>query len=497
MWTRDKERSTEAFGEKKQDTDAFNNILVQDEEGNDIKIAEGKESFYSGTFGQNEDRFQKEVLSYEATFEAHDKFFKIHPEYSSDRKYLKYKIDSDDNYYYIPYTKNTIDQQENFSFLSYGDMDINSNAECTISSIKKTMEHEDTSNLQFIIHQGDLGYAYWGDENRWNEWFSEISTITAKYPYMVSPGNHEFDEQFKAYQKHFSLIAGNESESQSNLYYSWNFANIHFVALSTEHLKDDRQKKWLIQDLKKVDTQKQPFTIAYLHRPMYSSNRNHGGHSQTQIYFESIFVDHHVDLVLNGHVHAYERTCPINKGKCVDHGPIHVVAGTAGYNSNEMWEESTPKWSLKRNSNHGYLQLFMDQKKKQLTIQFLENNRVYPGCNPSIFDQFVISPHPEKLKVEKKPPKDTVKEEHGKMSASKKEQLYTVLWILFLIFLVFIAAIIFMITLFTCELRKYNETRPDREGYTEVEQVELDSEEEEHLMNDNLDQLDILVDDDE
>ena len=37
-----------------------------------------------------------------------------------------------------------------------------------------------------------------------------------------------------------------------------------------------------------------------------------------------------VDLVLAGHVHAYQRSCAVHRGVCVDGGVVHITAGNSG-----------------------------------------------------------------------------------------------------------------------------------------------------------------------
>jgi hypothetical protein len=39
---------------------------------------------------------------------------------------------------------------------------------------------------------------------------------------------------------------------------------------------------------------------------------------------EGLFFDAHVDLVMTGHLHSYERTCPLYQEQCVE-GSLAVV----------------------------------------------------------------------------------------------------------------------------------------------------------------------------
>jgi acid phosphatase type 7 len=176
------------------------------------------------------------------------------------------------------------------------------------------------------------------------------------------------------------------------LFYSWNYSWVHFISLSTEHSfeKDSDQVKWLINDLKNVNSTETPFIIVYQHRPMYSSNKNHGSFLKYRENVEPLLKN--VDLLLFGHVHAYgfffffnflsERTCPIFKEECVGtftknyfynpKSPIHLCVGTAGYTANRDWEVQ-PKWSLFRDSSHGFASVTVSSR-NALYVEFFQND---------------------------------------------------------------------------------------------------------------------------
>eukprot|EP01080_Neovahlkampfia_damariscottae_P001243 gene1243-11332_t len=242
-----------------------------------------------------------------------------------------------------------------FKFLTFGDWDTNENSYETLNNLLEKRGH------QFIIHQGDLPYAW--TEQKWDQWGRMVEPITANFPYMVSPGNHESGNNFTSYKNRFSKSTGVNSKSNSNLFYSWNYSWVHFISLSTEHSfeKDSEQINWLKNDLKHVNRTETPFIIVYQHRPMYSSNKNHGSFLKYRQIVEPLLKN--VDLLLFGHVHAFERTCPIFDSKCVGRftkhyfnnpkSPIHLCIGTAGFEMNRDWEDE-PNWSLFRESSHGF-----------------------------------------------------------------------------------------------------------------------------------------------
>ncbi|MFW5921149.1 MAG: metallophosphoesterase, partial [Polyangiales bacterium] len=102
-------------------------------------------------------------------------------------------------------------------------------------------------------------------------------------------------------------------------WYSFDWGNVHFVALDTE-LIGSEQLDWLEDDLASTD---QPWTIAYFHRPAYSSGSSHGSSKKVRKHIAPILERHGVQLALAGHSHNYERTKPMN-------GVTHVVTGGGG-----------------------------------------------------------------------------------------------------------------------------------------------------------------------
>ena len=76
------------------------------------------------------------------------------------------------------------------------------------------------------------------------------------------------------------------------------------------------QLEWLDEALSRASSQ---WRVVALHHPLYSSGR-HGPTERLNTSLEPLLVRHHVDLVLSGHDHHYERTVPIE-------GVTYVVSG--------------------------------------------------------------------------------------------------------------------------------------------------------------------------
>lgn len=77
-------------------------------------------------------------------------------------------------------------------------------------------------------------------------------------------------------------------------------------------MKYTPQWMWLKEELKRVQREKTPWLIVFMHVPIYNSNFAHymEGESMRAV-FESWFIEYKVDFVFAGHVHAYERSVRI------------------------------------------------------------------------------------------------------------------------------------------------------------------------------------------
>ena len=114
---------------------------------------------------------------------------------------------------------------------------------------------------------------------------------------------------------------GTQKLATRNLYYSFDMGAVHFVCMSTEtnFLPGSKQYSFLKHDLESVNRNKTPFVVVQGHRLMYTtSNEIRATPLRERMleHLEPLFVKNKVTLVLWGHVHSYERFCPMNKFTC-------------------------------------------------------------------------------------------------------------------------------------------------------------------------------------
>jgi 3',5'-cyclic AMP phosphodiesterase CpdA len=214
-------------------------------------------------------------------------------------------------------------------------------------------------HFDLLVHAGDISYAN-GVQEIWDVWGRLTQPLATHLPWMVAVGNHELIDLLLPFLNRFSMPAKQSGGSFGNLYYSWDYGNIHFIALdseSFEYFQMSPQHIWLKQDLHNVNRTKTPWVVAFWHSPWYCSNTVHqwDGWLMKES-FEDLFYHYKVDLVLQGHVHAYERTHPVYKGNVTADAPVYITNGVGGNGEGlyKHWQQPPPAWAAKSVSDYGF-----------------------------------------------------------------------------------------------------------------------------------------------
>ena len=191
---------------------------------------------------------------------------------------------------------------------------------------------------------GDNAYPDGTDEEYQEKFFDIFEEALRNIPVLSSLGNHDghsADSQTLTgpYYDIFDLPSNGQMgglSSGTEAYYSFDFANIHFIVLDsydTDRATDGAMAQWLELDLAATA---QDWIIAFWHHPPYSK----GGHDsdtsgamrQMRENFVPILDEYGVDLTLVGHSHNYERTFLIDGhyGDSTTFDPMYVIDGGDG-----------------------------------------------------------------------------------------------------------------------------------------------------------------------
>ncbi|KAJ6966668.1 purple acid phosphatase 18 [Populus alba x Populus x berolinensis] len=231
---------------------------------------------------------------------------------------------------------------------------------------KSTLDHIDLCKYDVHLLPGDLSYADY-IQHRWDTFGELVEPLASARPWMVTQGNHEkesimfFKDGFQSYNSRWKMPY-EESGSSSNLYYSFEVAGAHIIMLGsyTDYDEHSDQYNWLKADVANVDRKKTPWLIVLFHVPWYNSNEAHQDEGDRMLAaMEPLLHAASVDIVLAGHVHAYERTERVNKGKLDPCGAVHITIGDGGNREGlaSKYKNPQPAWSVFREASFGHGEL--------------------------------------------------------------------------------------------------------------------------------------------
>jgi hypothetical protein len=209
-----------------------------------------------------------------------------------------------------------------FNFDAVGDWGCNSNTKNTVTNIQGKKPER-------VLALGD--YSYTSTATCWLNTISPIKSITR-----INIGNHENDanEGNSQYMTAFGL---------SKQYYSFDYVNAHVLTMASEisFSKGSAQYNFVENDLKTAAANPNiKWIIVNYHRVMYTSPNTCSastceGSSSLRDAYHPLFDKYRVDLVLQGHVHNYQRTFPLKYDTVSPSSPTRTSTSTSSYTDPE------------------------------------------------------------------------------------------------------------------------------------------------------------------
>ena len=225
------------------------------------------------------------------------------------------------------YTARTApDIERDYAFMAMGD------PQCGLEEWGKLLfeARRRRPDAGFLLIAGDL-VDRGNERSNWDHFFLRAAGVFEGLPLMPCVGNHEYlDKGPEIFGSTFTLPRNGPEGERFRLVYSFEYSD-SFVAVldsnpavySAEMAR--RQAEWL--DARLAQT-KATWKFVIFHHPVYAS---HTSREQPQLgkAWIPVFDKHHVDMVLQGHDHAYLRTYPMQGGKAVTEpgqGTVYVVS---------------------------------------------------------------------------------------------------------------------------------------------------------------------------
>lgn len=188
-----------------------------------------------------------------------------------------------------------------FSFLIYGD---NRSDDAGHAAVVRAMA---ASPGDFLIHTGDF-VADGGHADEWQRFFDIESKLVRERCLFAAIGNHELTDREATYFSRYFAPPARENEKPV-LYGTmrWGMARFFFLNFMIDRERAE-ERAWFERELTKADAEPGVlWRIVVIHHGPWSSGP-HG--SNTRLLGAGIaplLRNHHVDLVVSGHDHIYER----------------------------------------------------------------------------------------------------------------------------------------------------------------------------------------------
>ncbi len=193
-----------------------------------------------------------------------------------------------------------------------------------------TDAHRRHPHASALLIAGDL-VDRGNERTNWDHFFMRAAAVFDRLPLMPAIGNHEYlDRGPWLYTSFFALPENGPVGIKPDLVYHYEIGDTFVAVLDSELAGTDpklarQQAEWL--DARLSETERTWKLVMY-HHPAYASHIDREN-PEVQRAWVPVFDKHHVDLVLQGHDHAYMRTYPMKGGVAVaspKEGTVYVVA---------------------------------------------------------------------------------------------------------------------------------------------------------------------------
>jgi predicted phosphodiesterase len=213
-----------------------------------------------------------------------------------------------------------------YNFGAAGDWGCNSNTQKTRDNIKSH------NSPERILALGD--YSYQSSATCWLNIINPVKSITR-----ITIGNHEddIDEGLNQYKNAFGL---------STTFYAFTYSNARVIVMDSDNrcfTPNCEQFGFVLGQLQQASQNSNiDWIIVYIHKQFYTSPNTCGSSSCSNTAsdttnlrntYQKYFDQYGVDIVLNGHLHNYQRTFPLKYDSASPSSPI--ITSTSSYDYND------------------------------------------------------------------------------------------------------------------------------------------------------------------
>lgn len=337
-------------------------------------------------FDKKKASVRRDTVNYKNETNVFKSFRAQLPDLNSGEKYM-YRVGNDKSGWseWIQFELPVNNPDSAFTFIYLGDPqnDLHSQWSRTIRQA-----YMSEPNASFILYAGDLVNRGYSDKE-WGDWYRAGDFIHRMIPSVMTPGNHEYEYPYLSllWRSHFTLPQ-NGPEGYEEFYgacYYIDYPALRIISLdgtTSEHDHELRllQAEWLEKVLESTEKK---WTILTLHQPFYSTKETRDN-PQIREAFQPIIEKYGVDLVLQGHDHAYGRGMLDKGAKRPGNTGIMYVVSVSGPKMYEIGNEKS--WIQKQGENTQLYQVITIQRDQLYFKSYTTTGE--------LFDEFTLEKSP-------------------------------------------------------------------------------------------------------
>ena len=284
-----------------------------------------------------------------------------------------YRVCTDDHY--SEWHHFSLSEHQETSFLYVGDVQ-DTIAGIANQLLKSAFKHH--PDAQFLICGGDLTER--PTDAYWQETFEGLDSIGQTLPVMTITGNHDYLKGLiYKLERRFSLIHSYFLDSMigENQVFTLKYKDVQFFLLDSnrEFFYLYTQRHWLEEQLKASTA---TWKIVVLHHPLYSIRSKNNNLIQRWM-FDDLIREYGVDLVLQGHEHAYARMTNHDQQLQTPITPVYTVSHLSPKNYRIEFSESFDKFG---SGSRYYQQIKANAQSLTITA--------YDAVTHELYDSLVI-----------------------------------------------------------------------------------------------------------
>lgn len=244
---------------------------------------------------------------------------------------------------------------------------------------------------RIVLQVGDIvriGQCYAnqpGIEGWWEEYFKPAQSLIGSVAVLPAAGNHEYKTECAPaeriwYYDYFNL-PGNGVAGQAEKWYAFNYGCARFISLNTydgdtiTFSFSQAQQDWLNAEMNSAAYLNAKWQIVYMHTPLHQWPDDAPRRLRSTL--QTLFKNKGVDLVLEGHIHRYERG--------VQDGVPYVITGGGGAPLDDCATNPMPGRITCASANQYTTLKFACGSPSSLTFKSLNKSRI-------VIDSFTVPP---------------------------------------------------------------------------------------------------------